>query len=122
MKVEMTACDNPTCPELTDAEAYSWITAKVFWRGCGPEVAVTVCATACIEEAVHAAVARLHEDELEQQSSYREAVKAAIAAQACARCNSEPGMPCVSAKGITSAQPHAVRVHAAHAQMMADRA
>jgi hypothetical protein len=62
--VTVTKCDSPACENHDTPECekpyrppYGWLTMKGGLFGCGPNIKVEVCSTACLEAAVDNAIA-----------------------------------------------------------------
>lgn len=61
MQVIKIKCDNPSCQNIDDPEdgisvPYGWLHLQGLFIGTGPGISVVICSTACITEAVDAAV------------------------------------------------------------------
>lgn len=126
MRVEVTRCDNPTCPEVTDDEMYGWLVIPALHViGSGPTVKVEVCSVDCLSDGADAAIHRWHEDERERQHAQSEGLKRRILEQDCPTCGRKPGYPCITTKGSTSGkekpEPHAARREAGRAAYYADK-
>lgn len=106
MKVQMTACDNPDCDEITDDEAYGWLTGSLTYIGSGPTVDVVVCSPACLEGGVDCVRDRQYYDGVDQRRRESQEIEQYTLSVRCPRCDAKPGSPCMTSKGN-----HAPTVH-----------
>ena len=120
MKVEMTACDNPDCEEVT-ADLYGWVHSVVTFIGSGPTVEVETCSLECVSPGTEAATERQHWEEVERTRAQSERLRQCILEQDCPTCGCKPGYPCITGRGKEKPEPHAARRDAGLAAYRADR-